>query len=74
MHNLDNSYFDWLFHQNVFPLRESTSLMSGNCKRFINPVRTGGGGGVFHQVRGLLPITLDVINVRSRNLVTFPKI
>ena len=33
-----------------------------------------GGGGVFHQVRGFLPITLEVIKVNSQNLVTFPKI
>ena len=32
--NHDNGYIDWLFHQNVFPLRESTSIMSGNGKRF----------------------------------------
>ena len=31
VHNHDNGYFDWLFHQNVFPLRESSS-MSGNGK------------------------------------------
>ena len=30
-HKLDNRYFDWLFQQNVFPRRESTS-MSGNGK------------------------------------------
>ena len=33
VHNLDNHHIDWLFQQNVFPLRESTSIMSGNCKR-----------------------------------------
>ena len=32
MHNLDNRYLNWLFRQNVFPLRESTSIMSGNSK------------------------------------------
>ena len=32
VHNHDNSYLDWLFHQNVFPLRESTSIMSGSDK------------------------------------------
>ena len=32
--NHDNGYLDWLFHQNVFPLRESTSIMSRNGKRF----------------------------------------
>ena len=40
----------------------------------INPIRTGGGEGVFHQFRGFLPITLEVIKVQSRKLVTFPKI
>ena len=30
--NHDNAYLDWLFHQNVFPLRESTSIMSGGGK------------------------------------------
>ena len=30
VHNHDNGYLDWLFHQNVFPLRESNSLMCGN--------------------------------------------
>ena len=37
----------------------------------VNPIRTG---GVFHQARGFLPITLEVIKVQSQNLVTFPKI
>ena len=32
VHNLDNRYLNWLFQQNVFPLTESTSLMSGNSK------------------------------------------
>ena len=30
VHNHDNGYLDWLFHQNVFPLRESNFIMSGN--------------------------------------------
>ena len=34
VHNHDNGYLDWLFHQNVFPLRESTFIMSGNRKGF----------------------------------------
>ena len=34
VHNHDHGYFDWLFHQNIFPLRESTSIMSGNGKGF----------------------------------------
>ena len=32
MHNHDNGYLDWLFNQDVFPLR--TSIMSGNSKVF----------------------------------------
>ena len=32
--NHGNGYLDWLFHQNVFPLRDSTSIMSGNGKGF----------------------------------------
>ena len=40
----------------------------------FNPITTGGGGGVFHQVRGFLPITLEVIKLHSQNSVTFPKI
>ena len=32
MHNLDNRYPNSLFQQNVFPLRESTSIISGNSK------------------------------------------
>ena len=33
MHNHENGYLDWLFHWNVFPLRDSTSITSGNGKR-----------------------------------------
>ena len=32
VHNHDNGYLDWLFQRNVFPLREWTSIMSGNGK------------------------------------------
>ena len=32
MPNYDNDHLDWLFHWNIFPLRESTSIMSGNGK------------------------------------------
>ena len=28
VHNHDNGYRDWLFYQNVFPQRESTSAMA----------------------------------------------
>ena len=38
----------------------------------VNPIRTG-GGGVSNQARGFLPITLEVIKLHSRNLVTFLK-
>ena len=34
VHNNGNGYLDWLFHQNVFLLRESISTMPGNGKRF----------------------------------------
>ena len=34
VHNHDNNHLDWLFHQNIFPLRESTSIMSDNGKGF----------------------------------------
>ena len=34
VHNRDNGYLGWLFHQNVFPLRESTSIPSSNGKGF----------------------------------------
>ena len=34
VHNHDNGYLVWLFHQNVFPLRESSSIISGNGKGF----------------------------------------
>ena len=31
----DNGYLDWLFHQNVFPLRELNSILSGKGKGLI---------------------------------------
>ena len=34
LHNHDSGYLDWLFDQNVFPLRESNSIMSGYGKGF----------------------------------------
>ena len=34
VHNHDNDYLDWLFHQNVFLVRESTSIISSNDKGF----------------------------------------
>ena len=34
VHNHGNGYRDWLFYQNVFPQRESTSIMSFNGKGF----------------------------------------
>ena len=30
----DNDHRDWLFHKNIFPLRESISILSGNSKGF----------------------------------------
>ena len=39
---------------------------------WLNPLRTeGGGGGVFHQARGFLPITLKEINAQSRLFLKF---
>ena len=32
VYNHDNDHLDWLFHYDIFPLRESTSIMSGNAK------------------------------------------
>ena len=32
VHNYDNDHLDWLFHKNIFPPKESTSIMSGNGK------------------------------------------
>ena len=32
--NHDNDHLDWLFQQSIFPLRELTSIMSGNGKGF----------------------------------------
>ena len=50
-------------------------LVNLTLLKYVNPIRTGGGGGgVFHQARGFLPITLEVMKVDSRNLVTFPRI
>ena len=34
VHNHDNDHLDWLFHWNIFPLRESISILSGNGKGF----------------------------------------
>ena len=34
VHHRDNGYLHWLFYENVFPRRESTSMMSGNGKGF----------------------------------------
>ena len=49
-------------------------LLNGciNCRKttllvYIDPIRTGGGRGVFHQFRGFLQITLEVIKVHSPN-------
>ena len=34
VHNHVNGHLDWLFHQNVFPLREPIPIMSGSGKGF----------------------------------------
>ena len=53
--NYDNCYFEWLFHQNIFPLRESTSIMSGNGKgshlRKYLEVHSLSSDQVFHSIR-----------------------
>ena len=36
VHNHDNGYLDWLFHQNVFPLRESVSGWTFNFFLLLN--------------------------------------
>ena len=59
--------------EKLFQYADDTNpIMSddNSLNELFNPIRTGG----FHQARGLLPITLEVINVHSRNLMTFPKI
>ena len=40
VHNHDNDHLDRLFHQNILPLRESTSIMSGNGKGFTLEVQS----------------------------------
>ena len=57
-----------LYH--MFPEMPMKRLTQEEWREF-NPIRTG---GIFHQARGFLPITLEIIKVYSRNLVTFPKI
>ena len=52
---------------------DDQKLVLSICPLPLNPIRTG-GGDVFHQARGFLSITSEVIKVHSRNLVTFPKI
>ena len=32
VHNHENGYLDWLFHWNIFSLKESTSIMSDSGK------------------------------------------
>ena len=39
-HNHDNSYLDWSFHQNVFPSRDTNSIMFSNGKGFISHLRS----------------------------------
>ena len=64
------------FHTGFEPLYthgNPTKSLHTEKKLVFNPVRTG-EGGVFQQAQGFLPITLEVIKLHSRNLVTFPKI
>ena len=67
MHNLDNRYLDWLFQQNVLPLRESTSIMSGNGKagshlRNYLEVHSLSSDQVFLSVDGLLTFFFLLLN------------
>ena len=56
-----------------FKVIKENPLVKEELKSALNPRKTR-GGDVFHQARGFLTITLEVIKVHSRNLLTFPKI
>ena len=45
--------------------------MAGVMQGYLTPE---GLGGVFHQARGFLPITSEIIKLPYRKLMTFPKI
>ena len=53
VHHHANGYLDWLFYENVFPLRESASIISGSGKGFTYEesfiVRSMGFGRVSSQ-------------------------
>ena len=70
VHNHDNGYLDWLFHQNVFPLRESNnSIMSGNGKGFISHLRS------YLEVHSLssnqVLLSIQIKTFSKSNLLTF---
>ena len=56
---------------NTLPVVHFAIAHINGTLRSFNPIRTG-GGGVLHQTHGFLPITLEVIKIQSRNLLTFP--
>ena len=67
-------------HFSIFDENVRKKLLYG-CKvkalysiplEFLNPIGTGGGG--FHLLRSFLPITLKVVQLHTRNFVTFPRI
>ena len=50
--NHDNGYLDWLINQNLFALREPTSIMSYNGKGFT---LEGFFGSLFTELRPSFP-------------------
>ena len=70
VHNHDNGYLDWLFHQNVFPLRESNnSIMSGDGKGFMSHLRSYLEVHSLSSDQVLLSIQLETF--LKSNLLTF---
>ena len=63
--NHDNGFLDWLFHQNVFPLRESTSICLAIAKdshlRNYLEVHSLGPDQVFQPKSISNPITGDKV-------------
>ena len=71
---IDHSTFHTIFlipicRTHKFPF--NNPLWWNGAYRVIIIITIRTGGGVFHRARGFLLITLEVINVYSRNLVTF---
>ena len=73
---LRSFFFIFLVDKKPSPNRVKVILLSVTMSaRRLDRKRTNLANltGVFHQIRVFLPITLEVIKVHSRNLVTFPK-